>query len=101
MIASKRRRAARRPARALAGARDPVARLGGAGAGAPRRRARGDARRSGARSFELRSALSLARLWQSQGKHDDGRALVERLFSTFTEGFETGDLREARELLAR
>jgi predicted ATPase len=52
-----------------------------------------------ARSFELRTALSLARLYQNQGKLREARILLEPVYSTFTEGFDTMDLREAKSLL--
>jgi predicted ATPase len=59
------------------------------------------ARAQGARAWELRSATSLARLWQAQGKGRQGAAILQRAFGTFTEGFQTRDLREAADLLAR
>jgi predicted ATPase/class 3 adenylate cyclase len=52
-----------------------------------------------AKSLELRTAMSLARLWQRQGKQDDARQLLNDSFAWFTEGFDTADLREARALL--
>jgi predicted ATPase len=57
------------------------------------------ARRQEAKSLELRAAMSLARLWQQQGKRADARQLLAPIYDWFTEGFETADLREARELL--
>lgn len=57
------------------------------------------ARRQGARSLELRAAMSLARLWRLHGKEEDARELLARGYSEFTEGFDTADLRRARELL--
>jgi predicted ATPase len=57
------------------------------------------ARRQQARSFELRAALSLSRLWQQQGKRDAARELLAEVYGWFTEGFDTADLREARALL--
>jgi DNA-binding winged helix-turn-helix (wHTH) protein/predicted ATPase len=57
------------------------------------------ARRQGARSLELRAVMSLARLWAGQRKRAEARELVSTLYGGFTEGFESGDLREARELL--
>jgi len=59
------------------------------------------ARGQGARSFELRAAMSLARLWADQGQQTRARALVSGVYERFTEGFGTGDLRQARELLAQ
>jgi class 3 adenylate cyclase/predicted ATPase len=57
------------------------------------------ARRQGAKSLELRAAMSLSRLWQRQGKHTEARALLAPIYSWFTEGFDTADLREAKALL--
>jgi predicted ATPase len=57
------------------------------------------ARRQQARSLELRGAVSLARLWQGQGKHADARELLTPIFGWFTEGFDTADLQEAAVLL--
>jgi predicted ATPase len=54
------------------------------------------ARRQQARALELRAALSLGRLWQQQGKRDQARQLLTEVYSSFTEGFETPDLQEAR-----
>jgi adenylate cyclase len=61
----------------------------------------GTARRQGAKSFELRAATSLSRLWARQGKPREARALLSDVFAWFTEGFETADLREARALLQK
>jgi predicted ATPase len=52
-----------------------------------------------AKSFELRAAISLSRLWRQQGKQTEARALLAPVYDWFTEGFDTADLREARELL--
>jgi predicted ATPase len=52
-----------------------------------------------AKSWELRAAIDLARLWQKQGKVEEGRELLEPVYSWFTEGFDTFDLKEAKELL--
>ena len=57
------------------------------------------ARSHGVRSFELRSAMSLARLWQKQGKHQDALELLAPVYDQFTEGLGTGDLQEADSLL--
>jgi predicted ATPase len=58
------------------------------------------ARRQQAKSLELRAAMSLARLWQQQGKHSEARNLLAPVYAWFTEGFETADLQEAKALLA-
>jgi predicted ATPase len=57
------------------------------------------ARHQEAKSLELRAAMSLARLWQQQGKCAEARELLEPIYGWFTEGFDTTDLREARALL--
>jgi len=57
------------------------------------------ARRQQAKSWELRAATSLARLWQRQGKRHEARALLAPVYGWFTEGFDTTDLQEARALL--
>ncbi len=57
------------------------------------------ARRQAAKTFELRAATSLARLWQRQGKRDAARALLAPLYAWFTEGFTTRDLKDAKALL--
>jgi predicted ATPase len=57
------------------------------------------ARSQQARSWELRAALSLSRLWQQQGKRADARTLLADVYGWFTEGFDTPDLQEARALL--
>jgi predicted ATPase len=58
------------------------------------------ARRQEAKSLELRAAMSLARLWQQQGKRDEARELLGSIYGWFTEGFDTADLQEAKALLA-
>jgi class 3 adenylate cyclase/predicted ATPase len=63
------------------------------------RRALDIARAQEAKSFELRAATSLARLWQCQGKRAEARALLAPVYGWFTEGFDTGDLVEANALL--
>ena len=57
------------------------------------------ARRQQAKSLELRAAMSLARLWQRQGKRAAARQLLAEVYGWFTEGFDTADLQEARALL--
>jgi predicted ATPase len=63
------------------------------------RRALDVARRQEAKSLELRAAMSLARLWQRQGKRGDARELLAPIYDWFTEGFDTADLQEAKTLL--
>jgi predicted ATPase len=58
------------------------------------------ARRQSARSFELRAAMSLARLGQSQHRSLEARRPLEEVYGWFTEGLDTKDLVEARSLLA-
>ena len=53
------------------------------------------ARRQQAKSLELRATMSLARLWQRQGRRDEARAALATVYGTFTEGFTTPDLVDA------
>ncbi len=57
------------------------------------------ARRQQAKSWELRTSTSLARLWQSQGKRQDAYELLAPVYGWFTEGFDTPDLKDAKALL--
>ncbi len=57
------------------------------------------ARRRQAKSWELRAAMSLSRLWQQQGKRTEAYELLAPIYGWFTEGFDTADLQEARALL--
>jgi predicted ATPase len=57
------------------------------------------ARHQQAKSLELRAAMSLARLWQQQGKCAEAHALLAPVYGWFTEGFDTADLQEAKALL--
>jgi len=57
------------------------------------------ARQQQAKSWELRAAMSLARLWRSQGKPQQARELLAPVYCWFTEGFDTLDLKEAKALL--
>jgi predicted ATPase len=57
------------------------------------------ARAQQARSFELRAATSLARLWRDQGRRTEARDLLGPVYGWFTEGFDTPDLIEAKALL--
>jgi len=52
-----------------------------------------------AKSLELRSAMSLSRLWQQQGKQEEAHQLLAEIYDCFTEGFNTADLKEAKVLL--
>jgi predicted ATPase len=51
------------------------------------------------KSWELRAAMSMARLWRNQGKVRQARELLAPVYEWFTEGFDTCDLKEARALL--
>jgi class 3 adenylate cyclase/predicted ATPase len=57
------------------------------------------ARRQEAKSLELRAAMSLALLWQQQGKRAEAREILAPIYGWFTEGFDTADLQEAKALL--
>ncbi len=57
------------------------------------------ARHQHAKSWELRAATSLARLWQQQRKHQEAHELLAPVYGWFTEGFDTADLIEAKHLL--
>jgi predicted ATPase len=57
------------------------------------------ARAQQAKSWELRAAMSLARLWRDQGKPQQARELLAPVYGWFTEGFDTVDLKEAKRLL--
>jgi class 3 adenylate cyclase/predicted ATPase len=57
------------------------------------------ARRQQAKSLELRATMSLARLWQQQGKRQEAYDLLAPIYHWFTEGFDTADLQDAKTLL--
>ena len=57
------------------------------------------ARAQQAKSWELRAAMSMARLWRDQGKRQQARDLLAPVYGWFTEGFDTLDLKEAKALL--
>ncbi len=56
-------------------------------------------RQQQAKSWELRAAMSMARLWRDQGKRGEARELLAPVYGWFTEGFDTLDLREAKALM--
>jgi predicted ATPase len=56
-------------------------------------------RQQQAKSWELRAAMSMARLWRDQGKRDEARKLLAPIYGWFTEGHDTRDLKEAKALL--
>ncbi len=57
------------------------------------------ARAQNAKSWELRAATRLARLWAERGKRENARDLLAPIYDWFTEGFDTGDLKDAKALL--
>ena len=57
------------------------------------------ARKQQAKSWELRAAMSMARLWRDQGKPQQAHELLAPIYGWFTEGFDTTDVQEARELV--
>jgi predicted ATPase len=57
------------------------------------------ARAQQAKSFELRAAISMARLWRDHGKRDEAREILAPVYGWFTEGFDTLDLKQAKALL--
>jgi adenylate cyclase len=57
------------------------------------------AQKQQAKSLELRATMSLARLWQQQGKTAAARWMLAEIYNWFTEGFDTKDLQEAKVLL--
>jgi predicted ATPase len=73
--------------------------LGTAKAEAYFERALSVARQQQAKSWELRAAMSMARLWRDQGKRNEARELLAPVYGWFTEGFDTRDLKEAKALL--
>jgi predicted ATPase len=59
-----------------------------------------EARKRRARFFELRAAMSMARLWRDQGKREEAREFLAPVYGWFNEGFDTRDLKDAKALLA-
>ena len=59
------------------------------------------ARAQQAKSWELRAAMSMARLWRDQGKRAAARELLAPVYGWFTEGFDTPDLKDAKALLEK
>ena len=59
------------------------------------------ARSQQAKSWELRAAMSMARLWRDQGKRDEAHDLLAPVYAWFSEGFDTLDLKEAKALLSK
>jgi len=57
------------------------------------------ARRQSAKSWELRAVMSLARLWQQQGKKKEAHEMLAEIYGWFTEGFDTKDLQDAKRLI--
>jgi predicted ATPase len=57
------------------------------------------ARAQQAKSWELRAAMSMARLWRDQAKREEASDLLAPVYGWFTEGFDTLDLKEAKALL--
>jgi predicted ATPase len=82
--------------------RGELLRAGHDPAGAERcfRQAIGIAQQQSAKFWELRAAISLARLWREQGKRNAARDLLAPTYGWFTEGFDTPVLKEAKALLA-
>jgi len=73
--------------------------LGSSQAGAYFERALTVARAQQAKSWELRAAMSMARLWHDQGMREKARDLLAPIYGWFTEGFDTVDLKQAKALL--
>lgn len=57
------------------------------------------ARKQETKTYELRAAMGLSRLWQKQGKTEEACAMLSEIYNWFTEGFDTPDLKEAKALL--
>jgi len=59
----------------------------------------GIAQKQKAKSWQLRAVMSLARLYQKQGRKEEARRRLEETYGWFTEGFDTADLKEAKDML--
>jgi predicted ATPase len=57
------------------------------------------AQQQNAKAYELRARMSLSRLYQNQNKHQEARNVLAQIYNSFTEGFDTADLLEAKTLL--
>jgi predicted ATPase len=57
------------------------------------------ARKQGAKSWELRAAMSVARLWRDQGRPNEARDLIAPIYGWFTQGFDTLDLKQAKSFI--
>jgi predicted ATPase len=57
------------------------------------------ARNMGAKAWELRTTMSLARLLDGEGRRNEARAMLDEIYGWFTEGFDTADLKDAKALL--
>jgi len=57
------------------------------------------AQKTGAKAWELRTTMSLARLLNKQGKREQAHAMLAEIYNWFTEGFDTADLKDAKALL--
>jgi predicted ATPase len=86
--------------RAEAGKNPTAAGQGTADAAACFAQALAIAQQQGAKALELRAAMSLSRMWQTQGRHGAARTLLTDVYGWYTEGFDTADLRAAQALLA-
>lgn len=87
------------PPRSHGGGARPVGLAAGESPERCYRQALAVAQQMGAKSLELRAALSLGRLFREQGKKEEARFLLAAVYDWFTEGFDTADLQVAKVLL--